>query len=285
MPFESFLDNLSREHNEYAKRRLEVARSGASQARDAAHFFGLEKSAGVLNEADKTWKENFLDRFTAIIALGRELDRTNFYRDPHVNLAVELAIEQIRTDPVEHNAFVAELLEIALDNATEIAASDVDNKGAMPLTDARRALADDSWSRDEKQLAANTSALIKKFKEAPVRNQNEQASVGMGKSLAREVWKTVEPRASFWDRPQSSSAQKFAGKSPAEIRSGANELAAKIDRECSEKLAKINAGSPVSVGQLHKAVRAAGEKLATFNGGQVSRGATGPLAEYLRKHG
>jgi hypothetical protein len=40
MPFESVLDNLSREHNEYAKRKQEVIRSGAPQARDAAHFSG-----------------------------------------------------------------------------------------------------------------------------------------------------------------------------------------------------------------------------------------------------
>lgn len=267
MSFESALEHYAKAYEQQPARRQDLAKAATTdpRAQDAAHFFGLEKSAGPMNEADKAWKDTFLQRFTDIIALGRELDRTNFHRDPHVNLAVELAIEQIRTDPVEHNAFVAELLEIALENATEIAASDVDNKGAMPLTDARRALADDSWSREEKNLAANTGALIKRFKETPVRNPIEQASVGKGKSLAREVWKTVEPRASFWDKPKSAAVQKFAGKSPAEIRGDAKELARKIESECSEKLAKINAGATSatkSAGELHKSVRAVAKDLA-----------------------
>jgi hypothetical protein len=150
----------------------------------------LEKAAGAPSESanggdDKAWRESVLTLLADAIALGRELDRTNFFRDPQVGLALELARQEPRRDPVENNAFVARLLEIALENAKEIAASDVDN--------------------ERLKKAAVVAALVKSVQDTPVQNPIEQMSVGKGKSLAREVWKTVEPRAAFWDRGKSGS--------------------------------------------------------------------------------
>jgi hypothetical protein len=263
MSFESALEHYAKVYDQQPARRQDLAKAAAAEprARDAAHFFGLEKSAGVMSEVDKAWSESVRTLLANAVALGRELDRTNFSRDPQVGLALELARQELRSDPIENNAFVAELLDIALDNAMEIAASDVDNKGATPLTDARRALAETSWSISQKREAAVLAAGIKEIQDRPIRNPIEQASVGKGKSLAREVWKTVEPRASFWDRPR---AQKFAGKSGDQILRDARELAARINRECSEKLAKIYGGDRLGKRYGSQVMSTAGEQALIF---------------------
>src|SRR5579863_10493895 len=123
MYFKTALENFGREHDKYAKRKQEVAKDH-TPAQDPMHFFGFEKSAGAMTDADKAWSESVRTLLADAIALGRRLDSTNFSRDPQVGSALELARQELRSDPVENNAFVAELLEIALDNATEIAASD-----------------------------------------------------------------------------------------------------------------------------------------------------------------
>jgi hypothetical protein len=290
MSFESALAHYGTAHETTRRQDLSKAATAESRTQDAAHFFGLEKAATAVaynnstaNEADTAWREAVLTLLANAIALGRELDRTNWFRDPKVGLALELVRQEIKNDPVENNAFVAELLEIALDNATEIAASDVDNKGATVLTDARRALAEDNWSTEKKKAAAVLKAQIKFIQDRPVQNPLEQMSVAKGKSLAREVWKTVEPRATFWDRPRSATAvQKFAGKTPDQIIREAKELSAKIDREANEKLAKVNGGksssaavqqlrSAQTVGELQKAARALGEDLAKLKDGHNQR--------------
>jgi hypothetical protein len=279
MSFESALEHYDRARRGQTAslQELSKAASALPRAQDAAHFFGLEKAADAANESanggdDRAWRESVLTLLADAVALGRELDRTNFYRDPQIGLALELVRQELRKDPVENNAFVARLLEIALENAKEIAASDVDNKGAKLLPDARRALAEDSWSVDEKKKAAVIGALVKSVQDTPVQNPIEQMSVGKGKSLAREVWKTIEPRCAFWDRAKSrsqtsASVQKFAGKTADQILRDAKELAAKTERECNEKLAKINGGNPskdVQLSELQKSARSLSEELANF---------------------
>jgi hypothetical protein len=204
MSLESALAHYSKAYERKTTPLQELAKATPSPALDAVHFYGRENSTNLANESrgadDKAWTESVLTLLADAITLGRELDRTNFYRDPQIGLALELVRQGLRKDPVENNAFVAELLAIALENAKEIAASDVDNKTAKPLPEARRALAEDSWSVDEKKKAAVIGALVKSIQDAPVQNPLAQMSVAKGKSLAREVWKTVEPRGAFWDR-------------------------------------------------------------------------------------
>jgi hypothetical protein len=284
MSFESALAHYSKAYEERTTRPQDLSKAAPAEprAQDAAHFFGLEKSAGVATEADKAWRESVLTLLADAIALGRELDRTNFYRDPQVGLTLGVVRPELRNDSVENNAFVAELLAIALENAKEIVgASDFDNKRAETLLpDARRALAEPKWSTEYQQKAAVIGALVKRIQDTPVENPLAQMSVAKGKSLAREVWKTVEPRAAFWDIAKSGSetrtgVQKFAGKSGDQILRETRELTAKIERECNEKLAKIACGksdpeavqqirSARPVGELVKAAGALAEELAKF---------------------
>jgi hypothetical protein len=263
MSLESALAHYSKAYEQKTPSLQELSKASPSPALDASQFFGLAKSATEAamvrsgertlayntsaaneTEADTAWREVIFTLLADAIALGRELDRENFQRDPKVGLALELVRQQLRADPVENNSFVAELLEIALDNATEIASSDADHKGATALPDAQRAIAETKWSTTQKQQAAVLAAGVKRIKDTPVQNPLEQMSVAKGKSLARESWKIIEPRATFWDRPtrKSAAVQKFTGKTPDQIRRDAKELAAKTERECAESLAKINGG-------------------------------------------
>jgi hypothetical protein len=263
MSLESAIAYYATEREKGLKHLKELSKASPSSALDTVHFFGLAKSAteaamvrsgertmayntSAANEAeaDTAWRVSVLTLLADAIALGRALDRENFQRDPKVGLALELVRQQLRADPVENNAFVAELLEIALDNATEIASSDADHKGATALPDAQRAIAETKWSTTQKQQAGVLAAGVKRIKDAPVQNPLEQMSVAKGKSLARESWKIIEPRATFWDRPtrKSAAVQKFAGKTPDQILRDTKELSAKIERECAESLAKINGG-------------------------------------------
>ena len=185
------------------------------------------------------WADKVKELLADSIALGRELDRTNFYRDPKVGLALELAYEALKDKGVALPAFVAELLEISLRNAKEANHYYDNNRSTVYFRDTNQALADTSWARQNQAKAAVIGALVKAINDRPLGQFDIQPSQH-GRAVAREAWKTIEPRAAFWEKPGANApSAKFAGKTPAQIVQDTNDLAKKINEDCEEQLRKI----------------------------------------------
>ncbi|MGB8799441.1 MAG: hypothetical protein WCC97_02035 [Candidatus Acidiferrales bacterium] len=185
------------------------------------------------------WADKLKELLADSIALGRELDRTNFYRDPKVGLALELAYEALKDKGVALPAFVAELLEISLRNAKDAPHYFDNARSVVYHRDVNQSLADSSWARQNQAKAAVIGALVKAINDRPLGQFDIQPSQH-GRAVAREAWKTIEPRAAFWEKPGANAASaKFAGKTPAQIIQDTNDLAKKTDAECEESLRKI----------------------------------------------
>jgi hypothetical protein len=185
------------------------------------------------------WADKLKGLLADSIALGRELDRTNFYRDPKVGLALELAYEALKDKGAALPSFVAELLEISLRNAKNAPHYYDNDRSTVYFRDANQALADSSWARRNQEKAAVVGALIKAINDRPLGQFDIQPSQH-GRAVAREAWKTIEPRAAFWEKPGAKAASaKFAGKTPAQIMQDTNDLAKKINEDCDEQLRTI----------------------------------------------
>ena len=235
------------------KRRKEVAKDPAADLRGTADARArLSKAAQAVDDNipsldGPAWADKVKQMLADSIALGRELDRTNFYRDPKVGLALELAYEALKDKGFALPAFVAELLEISLRNAKEANHYYDSDRSTVYHRDANRSLVDTSWARQNQAKAAVIGALIKAINDRPMSQFDIQPSQH-GRAVAREAWKTIEPRAAFWDKPGSRAASaKFAGKTPAQIIQDTNDLAKRTDAECEEQLQKIYGTSVAQV--------------------------------------
>lgn len=241
----TFQVNLQLNSDDPDRRRKKIADEWAIDLRakdnERANFSKAAQSVSdkIPNLDGPAWADKVKEMLADSIALGRELDRTNFYRDPKVGLALELAYEALKDKGPALPAFVAELLEISLRNAKESNHYYDNNRSTVYHRDANQSLADTSWARQNQAKAAVIGALIKAINDRPMGQFDVQQSQH-GRAVAREAWKTIEPRAAFWDRPGANTASaKFAGKTPAQIIQETNDLAKKIDEGCDEQLQKI----------------------------------------------
>lgn len=242
----TFQINLQPGADDQEKRRREAASDLAADFRKNGDTrTRLAKAAQAVDDNipsldGPAWADKVKQLLADSIALGRELDRTNFYRDPKVGLALELAYEALKDKGAALPAFVAELLEISLRNGKEANHYFDNNRSTVYFRDVNQALADTSWARQNQAKAAVIGALIKAINDRPLGQFDIQPSQH-GRAVAREAWKTVEPRAAFWEKPGANAASaKFAGKTPAQIIQDTNDLAKRTDAECEEKLRKIH---------------------------------------------
>ncbi|HUE42051.1 MAG TPA: hypothetical protein VMP12_00745 [Candidatus Sulfotelmatobacter sp.] len=195
-------------------------------------------SANVLTKsliATGSWVDGVKDLLADSVALGRDLDRSNFARDPQVAATIERAEKMMAGEEYAPAAFIAQLLDLSLGDARQSVLSLGKSGGTL--------------SPDVRETAAVIGALIKTVNTRGYAFQGETLQAQHGRRVAREAWKAIEPRAAFWDRPvngasknASSSLSKFAGMSPDQIRQNAADNAARIERECAEALSKVAGG-------------------------------------------
>jgi hypothetical protein len=212
--------------DEQQRRRQELAKELAADQplTDAAPRGGLNKTSAIDMRPGvdgQEWADQVKQVLTDSISLGRELDRTNFYRDPKVGLALELVYEALKDKGAALPAFIAELLELSLRNAKDAPHYYDNARSVVYHRDVNQSLADSSWARENQAKAVQIRDLIKKINDEPVVGMLSFQQCKQGRAFARTAWETIEPRAAFWDKTAATAAAKVYGRADLQKSHGA----------------------------------------------------------------
>jgi hypothetical protein len=242
------------QQDEFEARKKELAKELSAEFQSARGTDSINLTKSLI--ATGSWVDGVKDLLADSVALGRDLDRSNFVRDPQVGATLEKAEKMMTGQEYAPAAFIAQLLELSLGDARQSVLSLGKSGGSL--------------SPDVRETAAVIGALIKTVNTRGYVFQGETQQAQRGRQVAREAWKAIEPRAAFWDSPQftektevgdaikmmrarldglrkiaqetfgySNPSGKFAGMTPDQIRKSATSHAAQIDRDCSATLQKI----------------------------------------------